>query len=219
MKKTAVLASLLLLLSMTSCTRTSETIAGLKSKWEELKTLWGSDADGMLASEGFYGPLDEEFVPLEEEDLQLQFAEAAAPQPREIPGSVGGRVPSLNLFTKAMGELARIFQTVHFNTDDYILRKAEFVSVIDRVSDYLKKHKETYICVGGHCDERGSEAYNLALGTRRANYVRSLLIQRGVSPNQIHSVSYGKEQPADFGHNPTSWSKNRRVEFKIFEQK
>lgn len=209
---------LLPLLLMAGCSHTSNTVSALKSKWEQLKSIWGDDTEGMLASEGFYGPLEAEFIPLEEEDLQMQFAEAAVPQPKAIPGNPGSGIPSLDQFKRVFAELAQIFQNVYFNTDDYVLRKPEHLQTIDRAASYLKKHPGTYISVGGHCDERGSESYNLALGTRRSNYVRSLLVQRGVNPNQIHSISYGKEHPLDLGHNASSWTKNRRVEFKIYEK-
>lgn len=215
----AYLTTLLLSLALLSgCSHNSETISALRSKWEELKGLWGDDTDGMLASEGFYGPLDEEFIPLEENDLQMQFADAAIPQPREIPGAPGGSLPALNQFKRAFADLAQVFQNVHFNTDDHVIRRPEYIQVVDRAAAYLKKHSNVYVSVDGHCDERGSESYNLALGTRRANYVRSLLVQRGVNPNKIHSISHGKEQPLDVAHNPSSWARNRRVEFRIYEK-
>ena len=72
--------------------------------------------------------------------------------------------------------------------------------------------------VEGHTDERGPEAYNLSLGTRRANSVRTLLIQKGVDLNQVHTISYGKERPDDNSHTPDAWSKNRRAEFKIYQK-
>ncbi len=211
------MALLLSLALLSGCWHDSSALSALRSKWQELKSLWGDDTEGMLASEGFYGPLDEEFIPLEEEDLQMQFADAAIPQPKEIPGSPGGP-PSLGQFKRAFADLAEIFQSVYFNTDDHVVRRPEHLEVIDRAAAYLKKHPHVYVSVGGHCDERGSESYNLALGTRRSNYVRSLLIQRGVNPNRVHSVSHGKEQPLNLEHNPSAWARNRRAEFRIYEK-
>lgn len=194
------------------CTQSGGPIAAIQSRWEKLKEFWGSED---LASKDSYASFEDAFIPLEE-DLQMNLAEPAIPQPKEIPGS--GRIPSLSLFKKAMGDLAQIFQNVYFNTDDHVLRKSEYVHTIERIAAYMKRHPHVYLSVGGHCDERESEAYNLALGTRRANYVRSLLVARGIDPNKIHSVSYGKEQPVDLGHNPTAWAKNRRAEFHIWEK-
>lgn len=205
-------------LVLSGCTYSGGPLSALQTRWEKLKKLWGDDTEGMLASEGFYGPLDDEFIPLEEDDLHTQLSESAIPQPKEIPGAPGGNIPSLGQFRKAFADLAQIFQNVYFNTDDHILRRPEYTQVIDRVATYLKKHPNVYISVGGHCDERGSEAYNLSLGTRRSNYVRTALVQRGINPNRIHSISHGKEQPVDKGHNPSAWARNRRAEFRIWEK-
>lgn len=203
---------------LSSCSHNSSTLSSIRSKWQILKSLWGDDTDGMLASEGFYGPIDDEFIPLEEDDLQMQFAEAAIPQPKEVPGGPGSDLPSLDQFKRAFANLANIFQTVYFNTDDHVLRRPEYIQVINQIASYMKKHSNIYLSIGGHCDERASESYNLALAARRSNYVRSLLIQRGVNPDRIHAVSYGKEQPVDLGHNPSAWARNRRAEFRIHEK-
>lgn len=213
------LFSLLVGLSLlTGCSHNSSAMSAIRSQWQNLKNLWGDDTEGMLASEGFYGPIEDEFIPLEEDDLQMQFAEAAIPQPREVPGDPDSSIPSLNQFKRAFSDLAKVFQNVYFNTDDHVLRRPEYMKIIDGIAAYMKKHPNVYVSVGGHCDERASEAYNLALGTRRSNYVRTLLIQRGISAERVHSASYGKEQPVDFGHNASAWARNRRAEFKIYEK-
>lgn len=199
--------SLLLLLITASCSNSGGPLSALHSKW---KLLMG-DQDEMLAKES-------EFVSLENDDLQGKLAEATIPQPKEIPGGPGSGIPSLDQFRKAMAELAQIFQNVYFNTDDYILRRSEYLHIINKIADHMKKNPKMYVSIGGHCDERGSEAYNLALGTRRSNSVRSLLVQRGVDAERIHTISFGKEQPLDIGHSPTSWTRNRRVEFRIYEK-
>jgi peptidoglycan-associated lipoprotein len=67
--------------------------------------------------------------------------------------------------------------------------------------------------VDGHCDERGTEEYNRALGERRALALREELISLGVDPNRIDTVSYGKDRPAETGHDEAAWRKNRRGEF------
>ena len=89
---------------------------------------------------------------------------------------------------------------------------------IRAIAAYMKRNPGTYLFVEGHCDERGAEAYNLALGAKRSNSVRNLLIKEGVSPDNVFTVSYGKERPADFGHTEDSWAKNRRAEFKIYNK-
>ncbi len=206
------LTFLILLALFTGCAPNSSSV--VRSQSHKLGGIYEGDADEAMASSGF----DSEFMSLEDQDLHMRFADAAIPQPTEIPGAPGSGIPSLDQFKKAMAGLAQIFQNVHFETDEYVLRESQDFQIIERAAAYLKNHHNTYVAVGGHCDERGSEAYNLALGTRRANYVRTLLVQRGVNPNQIHSISYGKEQPEAQGHNPDAWSINRRAEFKIFEK-
>ena len=75
-----------------------------------------------------------------------------------------------------------------------------------------------YVIIEGHCDERGPEAYNLALGTRRANYVRSIFLKTGVKADQIHTVSLGKEYPFALGHNQEAWKQNRRAHFRVHSE-
>ena len=202
-------------LILSSCGRDSD---GSSAMRDRIKSLWGDDPDALLASEGFYGPKDDDFIPLQEQDLKSQFADRAIPQPSSIPGEPGSGIPTLDKFREPLAQLASVFKTIYFNTDDHVVRKPEYFQVIDRVADYMKSHPKTVISVGGHCDERASEAYNLALGTRRSNFVRSLLVQKGIDPERIHTISYGKEHPSDYGHNASAWSKNRRVEFKLYEK-
>lgn len=175
---------------------------------------WGDDEfEGDLA-----GPLEEDFVPLQEEDLKSQLSDGAIPQAKLVPGEEGSGIPGIDQFSTPSAELAAIFRSVYFNTDDHILRGKESVATIDRIANFLQEHPNLYIFVSGHCDERGPEAYNLSLGARRANYVRSLLVERGVDLNRLFTISYGKEKPADFSHTAQGWSKNRRAEFRIYEK-
>lgn len=211
--KSSVITLLLLLAMLTGCGSSSNTTT-VRSQNHKLKGIWDGDADESMAQNSF----DDEFMSLEEQDLHMRFADAAIPQPNEIPGTPGSGIPSLDQFKRALAGLAEIFQNIHFNTDEYVVRTREDTQIIDRVANYLKSHPNTYVALGGHCDERGSESYNLALGTKRSNYVRTLLVQRGVDSNKIHSISYGKEQPEALGHTPEAWAINRRVEFRIFEK-
>ncbi|MFP3929181.1 MAG: OmpA family protein, partial [Desulfobacteraceae bacterium] len=72
--------------------------------------------------------------------------------------------------------------------------------------------------IEGHCDERGTNEYNLALGERRANAAKKYLISLGVSEDRVRTISYGEERPADPRHNEEAWAKNRRDEFKLFKR-
>jgi peptidoglycan-associated lipoprotein len=180
------------------------------------RNLWGS---GELAmADNLSGPSSEDFIPLKDEDLRSAFADGAIPQPKHSPGEFGSGLPGIDQFYSPSGEASSIFRTVYFNTDDHILRGKEYMATIDRIANYLKQHPNLYVFVSGNCDERAPESYNLALGTRRANYVRTLLVQKGIDSDRIHTISYGKEKPVDFGHNQEAWAKNRRADFKIFER-
>ena len=207
---------LLIALAISSCQKKQGT------GWDDNKTasqlrhdgnpLWGAEG----APSSLAGPIAEDFIPLQEEDLKAKLADGAVPQPNEIPGEAGSSLPGAHQFSVPSGELAYIFRTLHFNTDDHILRGKEQLSIIEAIASYLKSHGKTFVFLEGHCDQRGPQAYNLALGSRRANYVRSLLVERGVNPDQLHTISYGKERLIDERNSSEGWSKNRRAEFKLF---
>jgi len=74
------------------------------------------------------------------------------------------------------------------------------------------------ILIEGHCDERGTEEYNLALGEKRAKSTMDYLVSLGISPDRLRIISYGKSQPLDPGHDETAWAKNRRAQFLIIEK-
>ena len=109
-----------------------------------------------------------------------------------------------------------VFKTVYFDFDKSEIR-SDARPVLERVADYLKKSPAVKIVVEGHCDEMGTEEYNMALGERRALSVRRYLVTLGVAPERIGTVSYGEERPLDPAHNDAAWAKNRRCEFKIME--
>ena len=87
--------------------------------------------------------------------------------------------------------------------------------IVSANADVLKKYATWMITVEGHADERGTAEYNLALGEKRANAVKTYLISLGVSPDRLKVISYGKEFPFDPGHDESAWSKNRRAHFVI----
>lgn len=137
---------------------------------------------------------------------------------RESPGDPGSALPGIDGFSTPQGELAKLFKNVSFDTDEYSVIGNENLKSLRTIADYLAKHPHTYIFVEGHADERGAAAYNLALGSRRANSVRSFLIQNGVDPDQLFTLSYGKERPLAMGHDESAWLSNRRAQFKIYEK-
>jgi len=103
-------------------------------------------------------------------------------------------------------------QTVYFDFDSSALRP-DAMETLRQNAEKIKQVPGVVIQLAGHCDERGTQEYNLALGERRALAVRNYLIQLGVSGDRLVTISYGKERPAVEGHNESAWAKNRRVEF------
>ena len=98
---------------------------------------------------------------------------------------------------------------VFFGYDQYDLT-SEARSTVERQAQWLKQYPNTTMTVEGHCDERGTREYNLALGEKRAMTVRNYLIANGIAPNRVQTISYGKERPAVLGSDDTSWAQNRR---------
>ncbi len=109
------------------------------------------------------------------------------------------------------------FENVLFEYDRAQIGPAEREK-IEKVAAYMRSNPGVGVIVEGHCDERGSREYNMALGERRALAVRAYLIGLGVSGDDIQTVSFGKEKPAVLGHTPESWLANRRAEFILFRQ-
>ena len=99
---------------------------------------------------------------------------------------------------------------VFFETDSYTL-SAEARAVLDAQAEYLLRFPQVTITIEGHCDERGTREYNLALGDRRANAARDYLQARGVAANRMQVISWGKERPAVEGSNESAWAQNRRA--------
>ena len=103
-------------------------------------------------------------------------------------------------------------RVVYFDFDSSTV-KEDALPIIRAHADYLAANSQVHFTLEGHTDERGTREYNLALGERRADAVRRLLIANGVSPSQVKVVSYGEERPAVLGHDESAWRMNRRAEF------
>jgi peptidoglycan-associated lipoprotein len=104
--------------------------------------------------------------------------------------------------------------TVYFEYDRYDL-KAESKNVLTQKASVMKQFPQLRVTIEGHCDERGTEEYNLALGERRARAAYEFLLNLGVSAGQMEMVSFGKLHPAVQGAGEDAWAKNRRDEFKV----
>ncbi len=105
---------------------------------------------------------------------------------------------------------SKLLKDIYFDFDKYDIRPGD-AEILKENAALLKKFPNVKIQIEGHCDERGTIEYNLALGERRANNTKQYFISLGISPDRISTISYGKERPLDSGHNEEAWAKNRRA--------
>jgi peptidoglycan-associated lipoprotein len=148
-------------------------------------------------STGRTSDLDAEFGGLSEQDIALRRY-----------GS--GNIP----YAEAEG----VLKNVHFDYDSSTIRSEDY-QILERNAEILKSNAKWHTEIEGHCDRRGTNEYNLALGERRARSVASLLANLGVAAEQMSIISYGEEIPLDPADNETAYAKNRRVHFAVFPAK
>lgn len=178
-----------------------------------------SREDFMCHNDSAYS-VNDEFIPLDDCENKSGFAITDNNrQARQSPGDPGSSIPGIEAFKDPQEiQLGNIFQRIHFDYDSSNLKGDENLGSLNRISKYMKNNPNVYVFIEGHCDERGAEAYNLALGAKRANSVRNALIKEGVSPDNLFTISYGKERPLTYGHNEKTWAQNRRAEFKVYQR-
>lgn len=138
---------------------------------------------------------------------QTQPVTPSAPESTKEPQVVSQPVVEKETITLEM---------IHFEFDKYRLLP-EVKTILEKNAEILKTHPEVKAIIEGHCDERGTIEYNLALGEKRANSAEKYLLDLGIKPERLSTISYGKERPLDSGSNEEAWAKNRRAEFKIVE--
>jgi peptidoglycan-associated lipoprotein len=109
---------------------------------------------------------------------------------------------------------AFVDENIYFAFDSAVLSD-QARHILNTKADYLRSYPGVTVTVEGYCDERGTDAYNIALGDRRAQSVKNFLLNLGISTHRLNTVSYGEERPAAMGHDEASWAKNRRAQFVI----
>lgn len=107
-----------------------------------------------------------------------------------------------------------LYEDINFEFDKSDLL-AESQEILRGKAEYLKDNPDVLVIIEGHCDERGTNEYNLALGDRRASSAKAFLVNLGIAGSRLTCVSYGEERPADPGHDEEAWAKNRRDHFTI----
>ena len=133
-----------------------------------------------------------------------------APPPAPPPSSaLQGQVESTVVPGSVQDFRVNVGDTVHFDYDKYAVT-SEDRDLLQRQASWLQKYPQVRVTIEGHCDERGTREYNLALGARRANSVKEYLVSLGVSSARMDTISYGKERPICTESNESCWSQNRR---------
>jgi peptidoglycan-associated lipoprotein len=132
------------------------------------------------------------------------------------PGTTPTAEIDLNNYNQDRAALAAY--TVHFKFDSAVVQDKEQANITS-VGQALTADANAKLLIEGHCDERGTEEYNRALGERRALALREALQKNGIDAMRIKTISYGKDKPADPGHDEAAWAKNRRGEFILLHPK
>ena len=129
-----------------------------------------------------------------------------------------GRLEEVRLRAEAAARLAALTafvgDNIHFTFDSSQLSD-QARQILTSKAEYLRTNPDITVTVEGHCDDRGTNAYNIALGERRAESVKMFLVDQGIGTNRLHTVTYGEERPIAMAHNEASWAKNRRAQFVI----
>lgn len=147
----------------------------------------------------------------------LIFMSGCAPKIKPRPPSpvgLSGPVTPGPVAVEDLQTLQANLKAVYFDYDQYTL-SPEAQAGLQYNAEVIRSARPGKIVAEGHCDERGTAEYNLALGDRRARSVADFLVTLGVSPQSISTVSYGSELPVDPGHNEAAWAKNRRVYLRV----
>jgi len=109
---------------------------------------------------------------------------------------------------------AFVKENIHFDFDSSVLSETA-QQILKRKAEYLRENESMAVTVEGHCDERGTDAYNIALGDQRAFSVKKFLVNLGIDGERLMTISYGEERPLSQVHDETSWAMNRRAQFMI----
>jgi peptidoglycan-associated lipoprotein len=145
----------------------------------------------------------------------LAATAGCSPKPKYIPPAPSDRGPpvtqdNVRPGSRADFERSVTSNTVHFALDKYDI-DPEARAILDSQAAWLAHWPNVPVSLEGHCDERGTREYNLALGDRRANAAKNYLASRGINPARISTISYGKERPIALGSDEASWAQNRRA--------
>ena len=172
-------------------------------------------AAALLAACGSTTDLSDKGAPVETRKPVPVNAGAGTTAPgANAAGTPQSKVATVDLAAKTAAAVAAPAQrVVYFDFDSFVI-KDEFKPLLEGHAKALVAARSRKLAIEGHTDERGGSEYNLALGQKRAEAVAKTLELLGVNDGQVEAVSFGKERPADSGHDEAAWAKNRRAELK-----
>ena len=174
--------------------------------------LSGCAKEQMVKQEEPVTALSEQQKLAKQAEASMKEEKIASPVIQESPVTRDD-VSSTSSYLKEQAE--KLLNSVYFDFDSATLSQSSRDTLASNADVLLKKQPNLKIQIEGHCDERGSAEYNLALGERRAKSAMNYLVTLGVPASRLSTISYGKEKPADPGHDEAAWSKNRRAEFVV----
>ena len=165
-------------------------------------------------------PVVKEEVALQEAESVISTAETAVAPREEVKKEVEDTaMKEKQLWEQLLAQAAEFKnKDINFAFDRYDLN-ADAKQKLERLADWLLAHSEFEATIEGHCDERGTTEYNLALGERRAETAKAYLVNLGVDSDKISTISYGEELPLDPSQNEEAWAKNRRDHFLVYPSK
>ena len=157
---------------------------------------------------------ERELARLKEEEARIREEEAKLARKGELEKSLVAK--------KEQGIEGEVFESkllkdIRFDYDKYDIRRVD-EGILRENAAFLKKNPKMKIQIEGHCDERGTVEYNLALGERRANNTKRYLVSLGITSDRISTISFGKERPLDPGQNEEAWAKNRRAHIVVLSK-
>ena len=174
------------------------------------KNMWLAPALVMiLATMSFFVSCAKEAI--QNQTAQSQTSDSADTDSRQAARQEEDRARTATEGNEAAGT-AFTDEKIHFAFDSAVLSEEARRILADK-ADYLRANPVIRVTVEGHCDERGTDAYNMALGERRAEAVRDFLVNLGIGVNRFNTVSFGEERPIALGQDEASWAQNRRAQF------
>jgi peptidoglycan-associated lipoprotein len=164
----------------------------------------------------------EEAARREREAREAKERELAKLREEELKKPTEGELEKTLVTKKEPGIEGEVFESkllkdIHFDFDKYDVRPAD-EAVLKENAAFLKNNPKMKIQIEGHCDERGTVEYNLALGERRANNTKKYLVFLGIPSDRISAISFGKERPLDKGHHEEAWARNRRAHIVVLSK-